>query len=169
MNIIIQIIAIVGAVCGISRAPELKSVKRAPAQIEILNMKPTPLVAGTDKKGWAKVPSQLTNLGAIIYMPSGNTNGVADIKVTADGYLLLAANFDYQGNSSGKWRDEAWSEKQFSANGWHLMSETELGGVLVNGGNRAQVVFVKQLRKGETLRIRCNKYDPPYPILLPSK
>jgi hypothetical protein len=169
MNILFHIITIAGAVCAITRAPDLKSIKRTPARIEVINMQPTPLVAGTDKKGWAAVPAELTKHGALIYMPSGSTNGVADIKVTGDGFLMLAVNFDYQGNSGGKWRDEVWSEKKFATNGWHLLSETELGGVLVNGGNRAQVIFAKQLRKGETLRIRCNKYDPPYPLLLPAK
>jgi hypothetical protein len=49
------------------------------------------------------------------------------------------------------------------------MGKTELGGILVKGDNRAQVVFSKQVRKGDSFRIRCNKYDPPFPILLTAK
>jgi hypothetical protein len=169
MNAKFHIIAIAVAVCATAHAADWEAIKRAPAQIEVVNMQPTPLVVGDDKKGWTTVPPQLTKYGAVIYMPAGNTNGVADIKVTGDGFLMLACNYDYQGNSSGKWDEEDWNEKKFKTKGWHLMSKTELGGILVKGDNRAQVVFSKQVRKGDTLRIRCNKYDPPYPILLSAK
>ena len=166
MNIRLHIIATAAAVCATAHAADWESMKRNPAQIEVVNMQPTPLVADNDKKGWATVPPQLTKYGAVVYMPSGNTNGVADIKVTGDGFLLLACNYDYQGNTSGKWDEEVWSEKKFKAKGWHLMSKTELGAVLVKGDNRAQVVFFKQVRKGDAFRLRCNKYEPPFPILL---
>ena len=45
------------------------------------------------------------------------------------------------------------------------MSADDLGGALVKGDNRAQVNFSKTVHQGEKLRLRCNKYDPPYPIL----
>jgi len=132
-------------------------------------MQPTALAASDDKNGWAKVPPQLTKYGAVVYMPSANTNGVADITVTGDGYLLIACNYDYQGNSSGNWDEEDWNERKFKTKGWRKLSKTELGAVLVKGDNREQVVFVKQVRKGAAYRIRCNKYDPPFPILLTGK
>jgi len=169
MNKKVSLIMLATAVCGFARAADWEAMKRAPAQIEVINMQPTPLVAGEDKKGWATVPLQLSKYEAIVYMPSGNTNGVADIKVKADGFLMLACNYDYQGNSSGKWDEEDWNEKKFKTKGWHLMGKTELGGILVKGDNRAQVVFSKQVRKGDNFRIRCNKYDPPFPILLTAK
>jgi hypothetical protein len=88
------------------------------------------------------------------------------ITVTEDGYLLIACNFDYQGNKSGNWTAEAWDEKKFKSHGWHLVDNHELEGNLVKGNDRGQVVFARQVRKGETLHLRCNKYDPPFPILL---
>lgn len=169
MNIRRFIFAVTMTLCATAHAADWEAMKRTPAQIEVLNMEPTPLVASKEKTGWASVPPQLTKYAAIVYMPSGGTNGVADIKVNSDGYLMLACNYDYQGNSSGKWDEEDWNEKKFKSKGWHMMSKTDLGGLLVKGDNRAQVVFAKQVRKGDTLRIRCNKYDPPYPILLPAK
>ena len=169
MNIKAHLILCAAALCGQVQAADWDAMKRTPAQIEVVNMKPVPLAASDDKKGWAKIPPQLTKFGAVVYMPEGNTNGVADITVTAEGYLLLACNYDYQGNSSGKWDEEVWNEKKFKSKGWHLMGKSELGGVLVKGDNREQAVLVKQVHKGDTLRIRCNKYDPPYPILLTGK
>jgi hypothetical protein len=101
--------------------------------------------------------------------PSASTNGAADIEITADGYLLLACNWDYQGNQSGDWEKERWTEGKFKSKGWDRLSKNELGGELVKNDNRAQTIFFKRVKKGEHLRLRCNKYDPPYPILLMSK
>jgi hypothetical protein len=159
------------SLCAHAYATDLAdAIKGPPAQIEVVNMKPQPLVAGgSDKKGWAKVPAELTKSGAVVYMPGGNTNGTADIKVTGDGCLLVACNYDYQGNQQGNWQKEVWDERKFKSKGWHVSSKTELGGELISGSNLTQVLFIKQVRKGDTLVLRCNKYNPPYPILLPAK
>ena len=152
-----------------AHAADWEAMSHTPAQIEVINMRPVPLVEGTDKNGWAKVPALFTKYGAVIYSSAEKSDGVADIRVLADGYLLVACNYDYQGNKQGKWDEETWDEKKFKIKGWHVMSKHELGGELVKGDNRAQVVFSKQVRKGESLRLRCNKYDPPFPILLGGK
>jgi len=147
-------------------AVDWQSMSHSPAQIEVLNMRSVPLAESADKNGWAKIPAALSKFGAVVYMPAENANGVADIKVTADGYLLVACNYDYQGNKQGKWDEEAWDAKKFKTKGWHELSKHELEGELVKGDNRMQTIFVKQVKKGEAFRLRCNKYDPPYPILL---
>lgn len=41
----------------------------------------------------------------------------------------------------------------------------DLGGALVKGDNREQVVFVKRVETGERGRLRCNKHDPPFFIV----
>lgn len=163
-----KILYLAAAFClgGYLQAADWGTMERDPARIEVLNMQPVPLVVSSDKKGWARVPDQFINNRAVIYMPTGGTEGVADIKVLADGYLLVACNYEYQGNKGGNWDEEAWNEKKFKAKGWHLMSKSEVGGVLVKGDGRDQVILSKQVHRGESIRIRCNKYDPPYPILL---
>jgi hypothetical protein len=65
--------------------------------------------------------------------------------------------------------EKRWTAEQFVENGWQRLSEEDVGGPLIHGSGREQVIFVKQLRKGEELRLRCNKYDPPFLIVLPSK
>ncbi|MEP6672100.1 MAG: hypothetical protein ABJF10_23255 [Chthoniobacter sp.] len=147
-------------------AADWEALSHTPALIEVVGMQSSPLVESTDKKSWVKVPPAFLKYGAVIYMPPDKGNGVADIKVNSDGYLLLACNYDNQGNKGGNWAEEVWDEKTFKIKGWHALSAHELDGELVKGDNRAQVVFTKQVHKGETLRLRCNKYDPPYPILL---
>jgi len=43
----------------------------------------------------------------------------------------------------------------------------QLGGVLIDGSGREHVVFMKQVKRGEKYRLRCNKYLPPYVIVFP--
>ncbi len=154
---------------SLMHAADLQAIAKTPATVSVLNMQPVPLVISADKNGWARIPTVLSNNGATIFAPTASTNGAADIEVTADGYLLLACNWDYQGNQSGDWEKERWTESKFKSKGWDRLSKNELGGELVKNDNRAQTIFVKRVKKGEHLRLRCNKYDPPYPILLMSK
>lgn len=169
MNKSLPIISLSLLLGATALAADWESMKRRPAQIEVLNMNPVPLVAGTDKRGWARVPDILTKNNAVIYMPKDKHQGVADFKVLADGYLILACNYDYQGNKGGTWDDEDWDARKFKTKGWSEIGKNALGSPLVSGENRQQVLFSKQVRKGETYRLRCNKYDPPFPILLGSK
>jgi len=155
-------------------AESLETIQGSPASIEVVGLKPAPLVESTDKNGWVKVPAKLAHAGVNIYMPAKGTgsaggstaNGIADITITGDGYLLLACNYDNQGNASGDWKKEAWSEQDFQAKGWQELSKSELGGLLIDGANHAQIIFAKLVHQGENYRLRCNKYYPPYPIIL---
>ena len=151
-------------------AADWRTLAKTPATISVVNMKPAPLAVSAHKEGWARIPAVLTTNGATIFMPSASTNGVADIEVQADGYLFIACNWDYQGNQSGEWEKERWTESRFKSKGWDRLTKGELGGELVsNNSNRVQTLFFKKVKKGERLRLRCNKYDPPFPILLMGK
>lgn len=143
-------------------------VRRRPAKVDVLGMKSVMLVEGQGKDAWARVPALLTEYEAKIWRPTIPVDGVADFKVLESGYAIVACNFSYQGNSSGDWLNQRWTPKEFFENGWREISAEKLGGTLVKGDNREQVLFVKRLAKGETGRLRCNKYDPPYFIILSS-
>ncbi|MFN0079963.1 MAG: hypothetical protein ACKVY0_26150 [Prosthecobacter sp.] len=155
--------------CQLSFAADWNAISKAPPVITALQMQAKPLVVSADKTGWARIPEMLTQRGAVIYMPDGEHLGVADIQVISDGYLFIACNWDYQGNQSGDWDKDAWDERKFKTKGWDKLTKGELGGELIRNNNRVQTVFVKRVKKGDTFRLRCNKYDPPYPILLNSK
>jgi hypothetical protein len=150
-------------------AADWEAMNHTPAQIQVVGMHPAPLVQSNDKDGWAKVPAAIAKYNPVIYMPNAGKMGVADITVTGDGYLLISCNYENQGNRGGNWTAEVWDEKKFKTKGWHVLSGHEMEGELVKGDNRVQVVYSKQVHKGETLRVRCNKYDPPFPILLGGK
>lgn len=154
----------------LSLAADWDAIAKAPPEIAVLQMKVKPLVVSADKDGWARIPDMLSQRGAVIYMPDDGHLGVADIQVISDGYLFIACNWDYQGNQSGDWDKDAWDERKFKSKGWDKLTKGELGGELIRNNNgRVQTVFVKRVKKGDTFRLRCNKYDPPYPILLNSK
>jgi hypothetical protein len=151
-------------------AADWDAISKAPPEIAVLKMQAKPLAVSADKAGWARIPEMLAQRGAVIYMPDSEHLGVADIQVISDGYLFLACNWDYQGNSSGEWNKEAWDERKFKTKGWDKLTKGELGGELISNNNgRLQTIFVKRVKKGDTFRLRCNKYDPPYPILLNSR
>ncbi len=152
--------------CPAAQAVSWDEIHRNPATVEVLASKPVPLVESQDKAGWERVPDQLATRSAIVYMPNDSHNGLSDFKVTADGWVIIACNFDYQGNKGGTWDETAWDERKFRTKGWEKFTKGELGGVLVKGGGREQVVYTKLLKKGTALRLRCNKYDPPFVILL---
>jgi hypothetical protein len=154
---------------SLMHAADLRSLAKTPTTIAVLNMQPVPLVISADKNGWARIPAFFSNHGATIFTPTASTNGVADMEIQADGYLFLACNWDYQGNQSGDWGKDLWTESKFKSKGWVRLSKKELGGELVKNDNRAQTIFFKKVKKVDNLRLRCNKYDPPYPILLTSK
>ena len=143
-------------------------VRRQPAKVAVLGMKPVMLVEGQGRDAWARVPARLTEYEGKICQPTTPVDGVADFKVLESGYAIVACNFSYQGNSSGDWLNQRWTRKEFFENGWREISAQKLGGTLVKGDNREQVLFVKRLAQGETGRLRCNKYDPPYFITLSS-
>ena len=143
----------------------LEQIRKDPAQVEVLNMKPVPLVVGEGKTAWVRVPQGLAQFQTQIFASIGRGNGVADYKVTHGGYLVVACNYDYQGNPSGNWTEDRWTREQFYANGWRELVPEEIGGPLVDGQGRQHVLFVRGVSAGQTGRLRCNKYSPPYFIL----
>lgn len=140
-----------------------------PAQIEALQMTEVPLVLSEEKGGWIVIPEVFKTWSATIFRPDQKHLGVARITVLEGGYLLIACNFDYQGNKSGDWSRTAMSRRDFVKAGWKELEASQLGGELIQQDNRAQVIYYKEVKKGESLSLRCNKYDPPYPILLHPK
>ncbi len=148
-----------------------ENVRAAPAVVEVLNMSPVPLAADADSKqkfSWLRVPQRLQK-GWHIFKPEGETNGITDFNVTRSGFVLVACNYAYQGNSGGDWGKDAWTAEDFLEHGWVEASEAELGGLLISGRNREHRIFAKYVEAGEAGRLRCNKYDPPFFIVAVSQ
>jgi len=91
--------------------------------------------------------------------------GRVEFSVTQSGYLYLAVNFGYQGNDSGGWTGERWLKADFEAAGWEFVAGT------INGPgteNRDFEICRKLVEAGQNYVLRCNKYEPPYPVEPPT-
>jgi hypothetical protein len=143
------------------RATSVKEVTREnPATVAVEGVTPEPLVASKTREAgkWRDVPEPLR--GATILSVTANKHiGVAEYKVTAPGRVYLACNYDYQGNRSGDWTAERWMPEAFTENGWARVDGIELKSW---EADRTFIIFTKELKAGETGRLRCNKYEPPY-------
>ncbi len=145
---------------------EWKDVIGSPAKVQVAAVDSVIFDPQEVTPPFSRVPEMFKRYKTRIFaQPMQDGVGIVDITVTDPGYLLVACNYSYQGNSSGGWMETRWTAEQFVANGWNPITPDEVGGLLVKGTDREQTLFLKQVKKGETLRLRCNKYDPPYPIL----
>ena len=87
---------------------------------------------------------------------------MANFTVTKSSRIFLALNYDYQGNSSVGWTAERLSAGQFMARDWARVRSAEM----ISCNNRTYRLFTRVGKAGERFRLRCNKYEPPYVIVL---
>jgi len=136
-----------------------------PAQVKVAKIDSYKLEANTDKPQFAQIPDVFTKNKAVIYSkPKDKHSGLADITVTAEGYLFLACKYGNEGNNAGGWMATRWTAEQFATNGWHKIDPKDVGGGFVEG-KETLALFVKFVKKGAELKLRCNKYSPPYAIV----
>ena len=137
-------------------------VAQPTAQVKMLIIGWEALAESPDENAgkWVRIPEEFK--GAMIASKSANKHiGVANLEITESGRVFLACDYSYQGNSSGDWTEERWTQQDFITNGWELISGVQL----IDWGGRSFVVFTKNCNAGDTYRLRCNKYEPPYVIL----
>ncbi|HSI34674.1 MAG TPA: hypothetical protein VK986_13890 [Tepidisphaeraceae bacterium] len=140
------------------------------ATIESLGYDPVPFDESTEtRKGrgnWA-LPEGLKKSKLQIYSKvkkDQGQEGMTEFRVTKAGTILVACNWEYQGNDGGGWKATRMTQQQFVEQGWRIVPVEQLGGPLMLG-KFTQVVFSREVREGETYKLRCNKYDPPFVIL----
>lgn len=147
-----------------------KKIVAAPAKVEVAEIDSLELTVNNGPNPFTQVPKIFTTHKATAYAsPQKDGAGVAKITVLADGYLLVGCNYTYQGNDSGGWTETRWLPEKFVSQGWRRLTTKELGGELVQNYPDKSVlpqdVFVKYVRQGEEMTLRCNKYRPPVVIL----
>ncbi|MFH1741090.1 MAG: hypothetical protein ABIH23_18980 [bacterium] len=145
---------------------DLAKLVRGFGRIQSMTLAPTVLRESDAKDGWQAVPDVLKRVRAVAYVGNGRDGGVADFTVVKSGTVMVICDYSYQGNASGNWTESRWTKEQFVANGWVEVTRDQLGGVLVYGNGVEQVVFSKQLNRGERMRLRCNKYRAPIVLIL---
>jgi hypothetical protein len=151
-----------------------EAMRQKPAAFTVIGQEPHRLEVGLAFDGnfsWPKVPQKLLDGGATIYLYSGERSGVSEFTVTNEGWLIIGVNYDYQGNNGNNWQEEAWSLDKFQDEGWELIKEEHAGGPLSKGDVRVtylrnQHLLARFVKKDEKYRLRCNKYDQPFLIVL---
>lgn len=151
-------------------------MRQNPALLEVEGQNSQALREGLNwgKYTWTAVPQKLLDNGAKIYLQDGFPNGLSQFTVIREGWLIVGVNYSYQGNSGGGWQEERWNLKKFESEGWKVISDGDAGGSLIKDNDvrteeRSQTLLARFVEKGESLRLRCNKYDPPFLILLGRK
>ncbi|MDB5335701.1 MAG: hypothetical protein JWN70_1320, partial [Planctomycetaceae bacterium] len=147
-----------------------KKIVASPAKVEVAEIDSLELTVNNGPNPFTQVPKIFTTHKATVYAsPQQDGAGVAKIMVLADGFLLLGCNYTYQGNDSGGWTETRWLPEKFVSQGWRRLTAKELGGELVQNYPDKSVlpqdVFVKYVRQGEEMTLRCNKYRPPVVIV----
>ncbi|HEV7403040.1 MAG TPA: hypothetical protein VGO11_08950 [Chthoniobacteraceae bacterium] len=145
--------AVVASVKGVDRSN--------PATVAVDGLVPVKLAMGDEADGssWAFVSDDLK--GATIHQSKPLTgyaaNGAAVYKVLSPGRAYLALNYQYQGNKGGGWVEERWMEEDFIKHGWSRVEDPKL-----SAHKHDFIIMTKVLEAGETGKLRCNKYEPPY-------
>jgi hypothetical protein len=141
-----------------------RAAKMKAAKVKILRpaqLKPTPIEELKASPKWLSGSTIHCCVGAEI------GHGFVEFEVVESGHLFLAVNFQYQGNPSGQgpnvnWPKERWKKQDFINAGWSFAE----GSVEGPSSNDQQIheLCGKMVKKGETYKLRCNKYIPPFPI-----
>jgi hypothetical protein len=133
-------------------------IRENPATIAVTSLTAETLAESPAREAgkWQHVPEALR--GAKIFSTGPKQLGVAEYKVSGPGRVYVACNYDYQGNPSGKWTEDRWMPEDFKKNGWALVEGIELR----SWEGRTFQIFTRELKAGESGRLRCNKYEPPY-------
>jgi hypothetical protein len=144
----------VAAIQGISR--------ENPAKIECEDMNPSLIEEGGSGQieKWTSVPAEFK--GATIYYPktvkADQSKAAVIYKTLEPGRVYAVCNFTSQGNPSGGWMNDRWTEADFLAHGWARVAGAEF----VNEKGGVYMVLTKVLTKEDAGRLRSNKYNPPY-------
>jgi hypothetical protein len=147
-------------------ALDWESARRNPAEVTVVNCEPMVLAAGEGPGQFLKVPTKLEGARIFVEASGKKVGNTADFTVVKEGWLLVAADYSYQGNSSGDWDEKRWSEKEFKKNGWEMLAEKQMGGLLIDKGNKEWKVFAKRVRPKDSNRLITNKYGYPKLIVL---
>ena len=114
-------------------------------------------------------------LEGTMYSQLANWNGYSqwgevEFKVVRSGVLMLACHFENEGSGASYYDryGQDWTLTRmrldgFEAQGWINTGHILKGHCPRNGG-RVFRILTKVVEEGEVYSLRCNKYEPPYPI-----
>ena len=135
-----------------------RMVKGALAQTVVEGASFIPLVEGSPLQGrqaWKVIPDWLK--GTSYSLAKDGSNGVAIFRVETDGLVLMAVSSRWGGggNRSGGWYEECKSKQDLLKDNWQEVAAT------LPSTMGDWLLFVRNCRKGESFKIRTEKYMAP--------
>lgn len=97
------------------------------------------------------------------YGPTSDA-GRIQVEITADGPVVLAVSWKYDGNTGGGWKPEAWSEQQFAEAGWLKVGEAALWKA-GESFSEPHLLLRRDCKAGEKFTFRSRKYNPPLVVM----
>ncbi|MEM7387016.1 MAG: hypothetical protein AAF514_18930 [Verrucomicrobiota bacterium] len=149
-------------------SPIGKRQPQAPqAEVKIggkVRMKPfakgVPLWGDSDRYLWKDTPRMLDGFSFSQFY--SHYEGVTDFEIITSGtvYLAVTSRWGSGGNSSGGWKEELTTKKEFLDAGWKPI--TKLSETADDFGHEHRwVLYQKECRAGESYRLRTEKYCKP--------
>lgn len=90
--------------------------------------------------------------------------GRIEIEVLADGPLVVAVSFQYDGRVEDAWKEQLWDAQKFQAEGWRLVDAADM----VNPKTLQPHLYFfyrRVCKAGEKFAIRTRKYNPPWVVV----
>lgn len=135
-------------------------VMAKPATITVAGQEPIALDPELENQPFKEIPGVLAKRATIYHKQKDRYNGVCAITVDKEGFLLLACDYNPNGNNSNGWQQERWMPERFEKEGWKKLSAQDLGGSLGE-----LTIFLKYVKAGEEVKVRTSKYSAPKAII----
>ena len=121
------------------------------------------IYSNSEKYQWEQIPGELKGTHFLAFPIH---HGVLEFEVASDGFIFMVTSTRWGGggNSSGDWQDEVMLEKDLRRAGWR-----ELKGIdeLIATDPGEMAIFWREGKRGETFRIRTEKYVAPMLLIRP--
>jgi hypothetical protein len=135
-----------------SNGAAITVARMTPIPIEV-GPKIIPELRGGTRFDWLETPTAVNvDLGRL------------EFTVQNTGWVYLVADWSYEGNDSGDWKNEAKSKDQLISEGWDHLGPCPWS----ESVDKPLELFRKVCKEGETYTIRVNKYWPPLAFVPPA-
>lgn len=132
------------------------------AEVKVTNFEAIPLGAGSK---WPEIPEFLKD-AQVFEKTAAKKDNQLEFEVLKDGLMFIAASWTYDGNASGGWKVNVWTEQKFLDAGWVPVGNMTR---LTDNKPDLHIIFRKPVKAGEKLRLHNRKYHAPIVVVPAAK
>jgi len=125
------------------------------ATVNVVSAQPTELESD---KSWSKIPDFLKGAKIYSHQPKGNE---LEFEATSDGIVIIAASWNYDGNSSGGWYESRTTPEHIVERGWMAL----VGQQILNGEKDTHQLYMRRVKAGDKVNFHTRRYNQPYLVL----